>query len=170
MMNVFFDTEFTTLDVRGDLQLISIGLVSESGKEFYRELSDTYHSGLCSDFTREVVLPLLDGGACKTMEAQLSVQLRDWVESLGDEEVVFRSDSPNHDWPFVNELMTFYGTWPKNMRKKCGGIFFEEDRERHRFQMGLSDYWKMHGAKRHHALIDARSLQFAYKFAMRGKA
>ena len=37
-MKVFFDTEFTGL--YKDTNLISIGLVSEDGKEFYAEIDD----------------------------------------------------------------------------------------------------------------------------------
>lgn len=44
-LNVFIDTEFTDLL---DPQLISIGLVAESGEEFYAELP--YEVRACSVF------------------------------------------------------------------------------------------------------------------------
>lgn len=59
-MLIFLDTEFTQLDF--EAKLISVGLVSEDGGEFYAELADTYQVKECGDFTREVVLPLLEGG------------------------------------------------------------------------------------------------------------
>ena len=37
-MKIFFDTEFTDLSM--DPRLISIGLISEDGREFYAELSE----------------------------------------------------------------------------------------------------------------------------------
>lgn len=67
---VFFDTEFTDLSV--DAQLISIGLVSEDGERmFYAELSDTYSPKDCSDFTREMVMPLLEGGDTRLSQLEL---------------------------------------------------------------------------------------------------
>lgn len=36
-----------------------------------------------------------------------------------------------------------------------------------RFNDALEKYWKQHGTRRHHALIDARCLQFAWKAAIR---
>src|SRR5450830_1654813 len=52
--NVFIDTEFTDFL---DPQLISIGLVAETGEEFYAELP--YDAKACSAFVKEAVLPLL---------------------------------------------------------------------------------------------------------------
>lgn len=52
--NVFIDTEFTDfLDPR----LLSIGLVAETGEEFYAELP--YDIKACSAFVKEAVLPLI---------------------------------------------------------------------------------------------------------------
>lgn len=52
-MNLFFDCEFTGL--RKDTTLISIGIISESGKKFYAECSD-YDSGQCDDWIKENVI------------------------------------------------------------------------------------------------------------------
>ena len=53
-MNVFLDTEFT--DFR-DSHLISLGMASEYGEDFYAEVAYPDHA--CSAFVREVVVPLL---------------------------------------------------------------------------------------------------------------
>lgn len=58
-MRFFLDTEFTCL-VRP--QLISLGIVSEDGKEFYRELRDTWTLAGCSLFVLGWVLPWLSEG------------------------------------------------------------------------------------------------------------
>ena len=58
-MRIFLDTEFTCL-VRP--QLISIGMVSEDGQEFYRELKDTWTLAGCSLFVLGWVLPWLSVG------------------------------------------------------------------------------------------------------------
>ncbi len=166
-MDVFFDTEFTDINPMEQPFLISIGLVALDGRKFYAELSDTYHIGLCSDFVKQFVLTLLDGSEYRMPEAQLAIRLKEWIEALGDDEVVLRSDSPIHDWPWVAELFQFYGCWPKNMRRKCGAIGFENPNMWHRFNAGLAFFWRDNIARQHHALVDARSLQFAYKFALR---
>jgi hypothetical protein len=56
-MLIFFDTEFTDLCIGS--RLIGIGLISEDGREFYAELSDTYEIKDCCDFVQEEVLPHL---------------------------------------------------------------------------------------------------------------
>ncbi len=133
-MDVFFDTEFTTLDsIKGHQALISIGCVCENGHEFYAELTDTWQVGMCSDFVIETVLPLLDGGDFKMMEAQLALRLQRWIEALTEKEVTLRSDAPGFDWPFVAELFQFYGTWPKNLRRKCSSVYFDNHRQAFKF-------------------------------------
>ena len=46
MMDIFFDTEFTTLNPNGYPFLINLGCVAQDGREFYAELSDTWNEGL----------------------------------------------------------------------------------------------------------------------------
>lgn len=167
MPTVFFDTEFTTASENGIRRLISIGCVAQTGEEFYCELTGTYHEGLCSDWVIQNVLPLLQGGECRMTEAELAARLKEWVEGLGGKEVIFRSDCPGLDWPWVEQFFQYYGCWPKNLRQKSGAIGFDTDRQQQRFNAGLKDYWKTNIARQHHALVDARSLLFAWKFAIR---
>ena len=54
-MRLFVDTEFTDLL---DCELLSIGIVSEDGREFYGERSDV-DLARCGDFGRVAVLPQL---------------------------------------------------------------------------------------------------------------
>ena len=72
-MLIFFDTEFT--DLHWQAKLISIGLVTEDGRTFYAELTDTYIDAECGDFARDVVLPLLDGGDARMTFPALSLRL-----------------------------------------------------------------------------------------------
>jgi len=165
-LSVFFDTEFTKFrSVDDEPKLISIGLVSEDGREFYAELLDTWDISDCSQFVISVVLELLDNKEY-IKEAELAVKLKDWIQGLGAEEVVLRCDSPSYDWPFVADLFNFYG-WPVNLRKKCGTVYFDNDRQTHRYQSGLAEFWKDNQARMHHALVDARSMRFAWKYAIR---
>lgn len=167
-MNVFFDSEFTTLDFKnGYPYLISIGCVAENDREFYAELSDTWHEGLCSNFVVNTVLPLLQGNEYRMTEAELAVRLKAWIEGLTENQVILRSDCPGVDWPWVEQLFQFYGCWPKNLRQKCGTIYFNHDYQIRHYQKGLEDYWKISAVRQHHALVDAKSLLFAWKFAIK---
>lgn len=163
-MDIFFDTEFSGIEKRmGHRYLISIGCVSSEGQEFYAELNDTWDESLCSFFTIENVLPLLQGGEFEMSVDQLAVKLRDWVENLTDEQVTLRSDAPDFDWPFLQEIFGFIG-WPRNLNRQCGTICFEDELQLQRYNRALEDYWKspVHSQLRHHALIDAKSLRFAW--------
>ena len=163
-MDIFFDTEFSgTEKTKGHRYLISIGCVSSDEHEFYAELTDTWDEGLCSFFTIESVLPLLQGGDFEMGVDELAVRLKNWVENLTDEQVTFRSDAPSFDWPFLQEIFDLHG-WPKNLDRQCGTVVFEDESQQQRFNRALEDFWKspIHAQLRHHALIDAKSLRFAW--------
>lgn len=165
-LNVFFDTEFTKFRTMADEpKLISIGLVAEDGREFYAELLDTWDISDCSQFVISVVLELLDNKEF-IKESEVASKMKDWIEGLGADEVVLRCDSPSYDWNFVAELFHFYG-WPANLRRKCGTVYFDNDRQVHRYQAGLAVFWKDNQARMHHSLVDARSMRFAWKYAIR---
>ena len=165
-MQVFFDTEFTSLDANTMRGLISVGLVAQNGQVFYAELSDDWDESMCSLFVLDTVIPLLEGGEHIMPVETLAVRLKVWLESLTDKEVILRSDCPSVDWPFLEEIFNFHG-WPRTLPKKCGTIYFEEYRQQHRYNVGLEDYWKTNVARQHHALVDARSLLFAWKAAIK---
>lgn len=167
MLTVYFDAEFTTLDENGVRGLISLGCVTQNGEEFYAELTDTWDEVHCSMFVIETVLPLLEGGEHRMPVEQFAMRLKAWIEGLTDKQVIFRSDYPSVDWPFLEEIFNVHG-WPKNLRKTCGTIYFNHDYQIDRYQQSLADYWKIHSTRQHHALIDARSLLFAWNAAIKG--
>ncbi len=164
-LNVFFDTEFTDISSNEPPFLISIGFVTEDGREFYAELTDTYDFGQCSDFVRANVLPLLQGGAYRMSEAQLAARLKEWIESLGAQEAVLRCDSPSSDWPLAAGLFQRHNCWPANLRRQCGAIDFDLNNQWRRYEDCISAYWRDHAGQEHHALEDARSMLFAWKYA-----
>ncbi len=170
-MNVFFDTEFTTTDQNvGFPAFISVGCAAQNGSTFYAELSDTWHPGICSPFVIKHVLPLLEGGGYAMTEARLAINLKEWIEGLTEMEVTLRTDAPRYDWPWIEQLFTFYGCWPQNLRKSCGTVYFNYEYQESRYIEHLDTYWKKHAAQRHHALVDAKSLLFAWKCAMKESA
>lgn len=149
MTRIFFDTEFTDLIV--DPQLISIGLIDESGERvFYAELSDTYRLADVGDFAREAVLPQLEGGAVRLMMAELREQLRAWLEAFG-EPVKLATDSLSWDWPWIQEIFEDRATWPANLDGKPL-ILLQETEFNLAIERAFAD-----GLRRHHALDDAKA-------------
>lgn len=73
-MYVFFDTEFTQLS--HEAKLISIGMISEDGREFYAELSDTWRHDDCSEFVLREVPPPLRGRSCQNQRSNAMSQAR----------------------------------------------------------------------------------------------
>lgn len=150
---IFFDSEFSALDESASL--ISIGFVAKSGATFYAELPVDPEK--CSEFVRESVLPLLDGGSSLMFSSELAARLKAWIEGFKGE-VVLVSDAPKLDWPWVYDLFEAHG-WPNNLQKQCEPIqFWIPKHSEEVFHCALEEYWLEHESKRHHALIDAMSL------------
>jgi hypothetical protein len=100
MSRIFFDTEFTGL--RADAALISIGLVDETGSEFYAELSDTYQTTECSDFCREQVLLHLEGGDVARTLDEVRQGVLAWLRGIEPTKRVL----PCHDAKWVSRFIS----------------------------------------------------------------
>lgn len=115
-MLIFFDTEFTGL--HSDARLISIGLITEDGERiFYAELSDTYQTKDCGDFTKMTVLPLLDGGESALTMRELTQRIGAWLADFG-EPITLACDSLAWDWPWIQEIFRDPSLWPVNLAHK----------------------------------------------------
>ena len=148
-MRVYIDTEFTDL-LRP--VLISLGLVSADGQQCYVELNEGWTVSQCSDFTREVVLPLLDGDMAAIRILEAAKRVHEWLSQLGpDIEVV--SDS-NIDLVFLGKLMAVVGTLPTNVTNASVITLSVDQQMRSEAAFGS-------GLRRHHALDDARALRLA---------
>lgn len=60
-MRIYYDTEFNELGPDLPIELISIGMVAEDGREYYAVASDGWRLDHCSPWIRENVLPFLQG-------------------------------------------------------------------------------------------------------------
>lgn len=148
-MLIFFDTEFTELGL--DARLISIGLVTEDGQhEFYSELEDTYQLDHCSDFVRESVLPLLQGGNARMSLQELTLKLAKWLEEF-DESVQLATDSLHWDWPWIQKIFSDPNLWPINLAAKP--LILGQNPE---LELAIETAFTG-GLRRHHALDDAKA-------------
>jgi len=122
-MKVFMDTEFTGL--RQDTSLISIGLVSEDGKQFYAELTD-YNKEQVDKWIKENVLanllevpgiqsnPLLRPDYYhKGNKTSVAYKLHEWLMQW--DKVEIWSDCLAYDWVLFNDLFGGAFDIPRNV-------------------------------------------------------
>ena len=157
LFNLFFDTEFTHVQQPLDPTppgLISIGLVSEDGtRTFYAENADV-RPELFSDFVKETVVPLLEGGDARIPHVEIAQRLKIWIEGF-DGEVKMWSDAPYWDWMHVKNLFDPHG-WPANLIQKPIALAFPSSIQTQRFKAAVEDVFRSNQSlRRHHALDDA---------------
>jgi len=160
---LFFDCEFT--DLSGSASLISAGFVTQSGDQFYAELSD-YEEDSCNDFVKATVLPLLSLPQIST--ADFISSLTDWLINLG-EDFLFIADS---DWDQKILTKTFRSvgkTIPENWRFQKTPDNFANGTQRCLFNDEMAVFFLRHpDQKQHHALTDACAIRNAYLRAAAG--
>lgn len=151
-MRVFLDTEFTDFE---DCELISIGMVSEDGREFYAERTD-YDRSKCNDFVKEIVLPLLgrEPAIVGTRE-EIAAELRLWLGQFDQVEVCV-------DYSTDYELFADLVRGPRSLGIQPGCEC------RHIWNdiaaVDIERYWRENGQQQeHHALHDARANKFAFE-------
>ena len=85
-MKYYIDCEF--IEDGHTIDLISIGIVCEDGRELYLESAD-FDKGKSNQWVRENVLPHLKGGECRWPLRSIRVTLRDFfdVEDYGKPEL-----------------------------------------------------------------------------------
>lgn len=154
-LRIFFDTEFTDLGIKP--RLISIGVVSEDGREFYAELTDTWQPEHCSrnPFVLESVLPLLEGGAARITLTELTLRLGNWLEDF-ERPVQLATDSLSWDWPWIQEIFETPGTWPENLDGKPLLLTMNYLNDYDKFNEAVERAFAG-GLRRHHALDDAKA-------------
>lgn len=147
-MRIFIDTEFTDFV---NPELISVGMVAESGQEFYAEVP--FNDALCSAFVREVVIPLL---SIKTEHycsvSLLGQRMIDWLASVrqGDDEILICVGFQT-DWDlFVHAAK---GNVPEWCRPRYIGRQINE--------LMRYDFHQRNKLPEHHALNDARANHYA---------
>jgi 3'-5' exoribonuclease Rv2179c-like domain len=154
-MIIFFDSEFTELGI--DPKLISIGFISENGKEFYAELTDTYEMTDCSDFAREAVLPQLDGGYCRMTLGECASKFIAWLETefSHEEPLELATDSRAFDWVWIEELLCVANAQPANLKNRP--MILQFDAIRGARYLNAVERTYANGLRRHHALDDAKA-------------
>lgn len=97
-MKIFFDTEFTGL--HQDTTLMSIGLVDENGRTFYRELDD-YDIDQVDQWINDNVVANFTETTKMTLYG-LKKELSEWLSSY--DTVEMWSDCLAYDWVLFNNI------------------------------------------------------------------
>ena len=149
-MKYWIDTEFIAKPFK--LDLISIGVVAEDGREFYAESSEVDWSR-ANPWTLENVRPQLESkGASVEM---ISYALRAFTD--GDEDPVFWGYFPAYDWVALVSLFGGLDELPFHYPQLCLDI--------KQWAIELGDPELPHQTDaRHHALNDARWTRDAWAF------
>jgi hypothetical protein len=170
-INVFLDTEFTSLEA--EVCLISIGLITEDGDRcFYAELTDTYSEDNCTDFVLKEVLPLLGAkplaGAAnyKSVYAQMTlvdvqILLQNWLAALIDPVQIW-SDSPSHDWRYILQIFGSAGL-PYNLLPMPKSLLDDNASSNAKYENRVEQEYSEKILKRHHALDDAKAMRLGWQ-------
>ena len=149
-MKYWIDTEFIAKPFTIDL--VSIGLVAEDGREFYAESSEADWSK-ASRWTLENVRPQLDGHA-RSLE-DISNSLRNFTD--GDERPVFWGYFPAYDWVGFVGLFGGLEELPFHYPQLCLDI------KQWAIELGDPELPHQQGT-RHNSLADARWTKEAWAF------
>ena len=166
-LRVFIDTEFTDFLNR---DLISIGLVTETGDEFYGECLD-YKKSWASDFVKQNVLPLCDFKKHGKNRAQLHVDTWKWINELPCDEIILMIDyRGDHELlvelfdgehhPKIKEVQNiFVPLRDQFIIHSQAGLakprFIEDGRKE--YKLGFLSYFLDTKETQHHALSDAKA-------------
>lgn len=149
-MRYWLDTEF--IERPCTIDLISIGIVSQDGREFYRESSEV-DWGQASDWVLTNVKPHLTGPTATKF--QIARDVRVWVG--GDPMPEFWGYYADYDWVAFCWLFGTMMELPKGWPKYCRDIKQWAD------DVGNPDLPEQ-STTEHHALADARWNRDAWEF------
>lgn len=149
-MNVFLDTEFTEFR---DSYLISLGMASEYGEDFYAEVPYPDHA--CSAFVREVVIPLLRKIPNSYFtKNELHLEIIKWLEIVRrNKEDVYICVDYQTDWDLFCEALDYRVPSWCHLKMVDSEIV----------ELMLYDFFKHSGLPEHHALYDAQANRHVYR-------
>jgi hypothetical protein len=164
LMRYWFDTEF--MDDSRTIDLISIGMVAEDGRELYLENSEA-DFGKMNEFVEQHVLPFLEGP--EVSRAYIAEAVKDFCdpEKYGTPE--FWAYYADYDWVVLCQLFGRMIDLPKGWPMYCRDIKQEADRKEANFRLDLKDpTYRLDLPKdpeqEHHALADARWNKEAWEY------
>lgn len=179
---IFFDTEFTGLHQR--TTLISIGLISDTGKSFYAEFTD-YDKTQVDDWIQQNVIEKLDNyqsPQAPSYKDDISVKvvgdsefikkhLIEWISQF--DKVEMWSDCLSYDWVLFSQIFGHAFNIPKNVYyipfdictlMKIKGVDPDINREQFVKENYVGEFNPFNSMeiKKHNALYDAGIIKQCY--------
>ena len=157
-MRYFFDTEFSETggENKPTIDLISIGIVSEDGREYYAECSD-YDENNCSDWVMENVISKLLVNTQPGFEMKQSMTIAaEIVEFVGNDSdkghflPEFWAYYADYDWVVFCWLFGTMMDLPKGFPMHC------MDLQQWWVQLGRPEIKPIDPPGAHNALVDAK--------------
>lgn len=153
-MLLFLDTEFTAFI---DIDLISIGIVSEDGlHEFYAERCD-YRRDWASDFVKEAVVPHLGQRPESVCSREvLTRRLYEWLGAFPGRVQIACDSAHDRDllWDALEDGL------PSNLETSVRWLAWES--EERVFHDAVCAYHDQPNRPRHHALHDAQAMRLGW--------
>lgn len=147
LQQVFVDTEFTNFE---SAKLISIGLVTSCGEEFYAEAE--YRLCECSNFVKEYVIPLLTVDEKSSLD-NIRESLLCWIKSVGNNGMIFICYDSEYDREMIKQI--FRNETPRSVLFRHLGPSCINGLKCYEFYINNKQ-------NQHHALHDARALRYAF--------
>lgn len=164
-MKYFLDTEFSERGPRHPVELISIGIVSHDGREFYR-VSNGFDWNRVNPWVRENVLPHL-GTDEQHPDFALSEIAASVREFIGDDKPEFWGYYADYDWVVFCQMFGTMVDLPK------GWPMYGRDIKQWCDQLGRPPLPKQDSTE-HNALNDARwnkaAWEFLHDYSLEGSA
>ncbi len=155
-MRYWYDTEFIESGPEHPIELISIGIVAEDGRELYLESAD-FDKGKANQWVRENVLPQLKGGEYRWPLRSIRVTLLDFfdIEDYGKPEL----------WGYYSayDHVVFCQLFGTMMDLPPGFPMYTRDIKQWCDQLG-NPRLPEQGKGEHNALSDARWNKLAWEF------
>ena len=156
-MKYFIDTEFIESGPSKPIQLISIGIVAEDGREFYA-VSSEFREEDASEWVKENVLPYLGDETSPDSLDTLGYRIERFVHGGGTPE--FWGWYSDYDWVVFCQIFGRMIDLPKGFPMYCKDIKQLCD------DLGNPELPKQEKGE-HNALSDANWNKIAYEFLMR---
>jgi hypothetical protein len=156
-MRYWFDTEFIERGPDYPIELLSIGIVAEDGREFYAENVEA-NLEVASEGVKENVLPYLgDPLLHATLRTDIATQIVEFCDPERYGKPEFWAYFADYDWVVLCQLFGTMMDLPKGWLMYCRDI--------KQFAVMLGDpKLPEQGKDEHHALADARWNRTAWEF------
>jgi len=158
-MRYWIDTEF--IEDGHTIDLISIGIVAQDGRELYAENGECDYSR-ANEWVRRKVLPYVGQGpnpeASRATRAGLAQLVRDFCDPDQYGKPEFWGYHSGYDWVVLCQLFGSMKSLPRGWPKYC------RDLRQWRDELGVIKLPSQRIKGEHHALDDARWARHAWEF------